>query len=63
MNRILVASVTIKQSMTVGKNLIVGSSIFLTKSLLKSVIVVGNPCRVLSKMTQQDKMDVLLRKK
>ncbi|MEG0372521.1 MAG: hypothetical protein RR583_01225 [Enterococcus sp.] len=63
MNRILVTSVTIKQGVTVGKNLIVGSSILVTKSLLKSVIVVRNPCRVLSEMTQQDKMDGLLRKK
>lgn len=57
------ANVTINQGVTIGKNTIVGSGSVITKSLPESVIAVGNPCRVLRKITEKDKTDYLFRKK
>lgn len=49
------ANVTINQGVTIGENTIIGSGSVLTKSIPADVIAVGNPCRVLRKITEQDK--------
>lgn len=49
------ANVTINQGVTIGKNTIIGSGSVVTKNIPDNVIAVGNPCRVLREITEQDK--------
>ena len=49
------ANVTINQGVTIGKNTIIGSGSVVTKNIPANVIAVGNPCRVLREITEQDK--------
>lgn len=53
------ANVTINQGVTIGANSIVGSGSVVTKNIPENVIAVGNPCRVLRKITSADKTDYL----
>lgn len=47
--------VTINQGVTIGNNTIIGSGSVVTKSIPANVIAVGNPCRVLRKITESDR--------
>lgn len=40
---------------TIGKNTIIGAGSVVNKSIPENVIVAGNPCRVIRKITKADK--------
>lgn len=44
---------------TIGDNTIIGTGSIVTKDIPENVIAVGNPCRVLRKITEADKTDYL----
>lgn len=48
-------SVVINPGVTIGKNSIIGSGSVITKDIPANVIAVGNPCKVLRKITAEDK--------
>lgn len=48
-------SVTILPSVTIGKNTVIGAGSVVTKDIPENVIAVGNPCRVLRKITDDDR--------
>ncbi|WP_081165230.1 sugar O-acetyltransferase [Lactococcus garvieae] len=55
-NRVwLGASVIVNPGVSIGDNTIVGSGAVVTKDLPANVIAVGNPARVLRKITEEDK--------
>ncbi|EOH93033.1 sugar O-acetyltransferase [Enterococcus pallens] len=59
-NRVwLGANVVINQGVEIGDNTIVGSGSIVTKSLPANVIAVGNPCRVLREITDDDRTNFL----
>lgn len=59
-NRVwLGANVVINQGVEIGDNTIVGSGSIVTKSLPANVIAVGNPCRVLREITEDDRTNFL----
>ena len=41
---------------TIGKNAIIGAGSVVTKDIPENVIAVGNPCRVLREVTEEDKL-------
>ncbi len=47
--------------MTVGDNTIIGTGSIVTKNIPSNVIAVGNPCKVIRKITDKDKTDYLKR--
>lgn len=49
-------NVTILPGVTIGSGTIIGAGSVVTKDIPENVIAVGNPCRVLRKVTEQDKM-------
>ena len=49
------ASVTILPGITIGDDSIIGAGSVVTKDIPSGVIAVGNPCRVLRKITPEDK--------
>lgn len=48
------ASVTILPGATIGKNSVIGAGSVVTKDIPSDVIAIGNPCRVLRKITEKD---------
>lgn len=46
---------------TIGDNTIIGTGSIVTKSIPSNVIAVGNPCKVIRKITDKDKTDYLER--
>ena len=48
------ADVTILPGVTIGDNTVIGAKSVITKDIPSNVIAVGNPCRVLRKITEQD---------
>uniref|UniRef100_UPI00405782D6 sugar O-acetyltransferase n=1 Tax=Agathobacter sp. TaxID=2021311 RepID=UPI00405782D6 len=48
------ADVTILPGVTIGANTIIGAKSVVTKDIPDSVIAVGNPCRVLREITEED---------
>ena len=55
-NRVwLGADVKIVQNVTIGDNSIIGAGSVVTKDIPPNVIAVGNPCRVIRKITEKDK--------
>ena len=44
------------KSVTIGKNAIVGASSVVTKDIPPYSLAVGNPCRVIRKITEKDHM-------
>ena len=50
------ADVTILPGVTIGSNTIIGAKSVVTKDIPSNVIAVGNPCRVLRKITEKDKI-------
>jgi maltose O-acetyltransferase len=45
----------INPGVTIGNNVVIGSGSVVTKDIPDNVIAVGNPCRVLRKITEEDK--------
>ncbi|WP_300381121.1 sugar O-acetyltransferase [Clostridium sp.] len=45
----------INPGVTIGNNVVIGSGSVVTKDIPGNVIAVGNPCRVLRKITEEDK--------
>lgn len=49
-------STVINPGVTIGNNVVIGSGSVVTKDIPDNVIAVGNPCRVLREITQEDKL-------
>ncbi|HIW84445.1 MAG TPA: sugar O-acetyltransferase [Candidatus Dorea gallistercoris] len=49
-------SAVINPGVTIGDNVVIGSGAVVTKDIPDNVIAVGNPCRVLREITQEDKI-------
>ena len=45
----------INPGVTIGNNVVIGSGSVVTKDIPDNVIAVGNPCRVLREITEEDK--------
>jgi len=48
------AAVTILPGVTIGDNTVIGAGSVVTRNIPANVVAVGNPCRVLRPITQQD---------
>ena len=48
------ADVTILPGVTIGENTVIGAGSVVSKDIPGGVVAVGNPCRVLRKITEQD---------
>lgn len=48
-------SVVINPNITIGNNVVIGSGSVVTKNVPDNVIAVGNPCRVIRKITEEDR--------
>ena len=49
------ANVTVLPGVTIGENSIIGAGSVVTKDIPSNVIAVGNPCKVLRPLTDEDK--------
>ena len=49
------ANVTVNPGVTIGDNTVIGSGSVVTKDIPSNVIAVGNPCRVLREITEEEK--------
>lgn len=49
------ANVTVLPGVTIGDNTVIGAGSVVTKDIPAGVIAVGNPCRVMRKITDEDK--------
>ncbi len=49
------AGVTVLGGVTIGDNTVIGAGSVVTKSIPENVIAVGNPCKVLREITQEDR--------
>lgn len=49
------ASVTVLPGVTIGSNSVIGAGSLVNRDIPEGVIAVGNPCRVLRKITEEDK--------
>ena len=50
------AGVIINPGVTIGKNTVIGSGSVVTKDIPSGVVAVGNPCRVLREINEEDKV-------
>ena len=50
------ADVKIVQGVTIGDDSVIGAGSVVTKSIPSGVVAVGNPCRVIRKITDKDKL-------
>ena len=50
------ANVTILPGVTIGDETVIGAGSVVTKDIPARVIAVGNPCKVLRRITEQDKL-------
>lgn len=46
----------VNPGVTIGNNVVIGSGSVVTKDIPDDVIAVGNPCRILRKITQEDRL-------
>ena len=46
---------TVNPGVTIGDNTVIGSGSVVTKDIPSNVIAVGNPCRVLREITEEEK--------
>lgn len=53
--------VKVLQGVTIDDNTIIGAGSIVTKDIPDNVIAVGNPCKVIRKITEEDKTDYLER--
>ena len=51
------ANVTVNPGVTIGDNTVIGSGSVVTKDIPSNVIAVGNPCRVLREITEEEKAE------
>lgn len=49
------ASVTVLPGVTIGDNVVIGAGSVVNRDIPSNVVAVGNPCRVLRKITEEDK--------
>ena len=49
------ASVTVLPGVSIGSNTVIGAGSVVNRDIPDGVIAVGNPCRVLRKITEEDK--------
>ena len=49
------ASVTVLPGVTIGSNTVIGAGSLVNRDIPDGVVAVGNPCRVLRKITEEDK--------
>ncbi|HEX8549679.1 MAG TPA: DapH/DapD/GlmU-related protein, partial [Cytophagaceae bacterium] len=49
-------NVVINPGITIGDNTVIGSGSVVTKNIPSNVIAVGNPCKVLREITQEDRL-------
>lgn len=49
-------NVTVNPGVTIGSDVVIGSGSVITKDIPGGVIAAGNPCRVIRKITDEDKM-------
>ena len=52
----LASNVTILPGVTIGKNTVIGAGSVVTKDIPEGVLAVGNPCRVVRKITEADRL-------
>lgn len=52
------ANVTVCGGVTIGEGSIIGAGSVVTKDIPKGVIAVGNPCRVLREITEEDRIEL-----
>ncbi len=50
------ANVTILQGVTIGKGSVIGAGSVVNKSIPENVVAVGNPCKVIRNITENDKI-------
>lgn len=50
------ANVTILPGVTIGSNVVIGAGAVVNRDIPDGVVAVGNPCRVLRKITEEDKL-------
>lgn len=50
------AGVTVLPGITIGDDVVIGAGSIVTKDIPSGVIAVGNPCKVMRKITEEDKM-------
>ena len=50
------ANVTILPGVTIGSNVVIGAGSVVTRDIPDGVVAVGNPCRVMRKITPEDKL-------
>ena len=50
------AHVIINPGITIGENSVIGAGSVVTRDIPSDVVVVGNPCRVLRRITEEDKL-------
>lgn len=48
-------NVVINPGVTIGKNSVIGSGSVITKDIPENVIAIGNPCKILRKLTDDDR--------
>ncbi|NRW44400.1 acetyltransferase-like isoleucine patch superfamily enzyme [Clostridium beijerinckii] len=48
-------SVVINPGVKIGNNVVIGSGSVVTKDIPDNVIVVGNPCKVVREITEEDR--------
>ena len=54
------ADVTILPGVSIGNNTIIGAKSVVTKNIPDNVIAVGNPCRVLRPITEEDRIGKMI---
>lgn len=50
------AGVIVMPGVTIGDNVVIGAGSIVTKDIPSNVVAVGNPCRVLREVTEQDRL-------
>ena len=58
-NVCLSGDVKILSGVTIEDNSIIGTESIVTKSIPDNIIAVGNPCRIIRKITEENKIDYL----
>lgn len=50
--------VTVVPGVTIGSDVVIGAGSVVVKDIPSGVVAAGNPCRVIRKITEQDKLDI-----